>query len=69
MNGSAAGLVLASTFLAAVLAFWVLSIVDLVRSDRRNVQLFPREGWLAIIIFGSVVGCLAWWFLGRPRQT
>ncbi|MGT2462854.1 PLDc N-terminal domain-containing protein [Sinomonas atrocyanea] len=69
MNGSAVGLVLASAFLAAVLAFWVFSIVDLVRSDSQNVQVFPREAWLAIIIFGSVVGCLAWWFLGRPRQT
>lgn len=55
--------------LAAILVFWIYSIVDLMRSDARNVRGFRREVWLVLVIFGSVVGCLAWWAAGRPRQS
>lgn len=55
--------------LAAILVFWIYSIVDLMRSDSRNVRGFRREVWLVLVIFGSVVGCLAWWAAGRPRQS
>jgi hypothetical protein len=59
---------LQAAVLAAALAFWAFTLVDLMRSDARNVRGFRREVWLVLVIFGSVVGCLAWWAAGRPRQ-
>ncbi|MEA5457210.1 PLDc N-terminal domain-containing protein [Sinomonas sp. JGH33] len=54
--------------LAAALVFWAVSIVDLARTDPRNVRTFPREVWAAIVVFGSVIGAVGWWTAGRPRQ-
>jgi hypothetical protein len=54
--------------LAVGLLFWGYCIVDFTRTPASEVRNLPQVAWLVILVFGSVVGALAWWFLGRPRQ-
>ncbi|MDO7867220.1 PLD nuclease N-terminal domain-containing protein [Nocardioides jiangxiensis] len=48
------------------LAFWAWCLVDLVRTDDRDVRGPAKPMWLAIVLLGSTVGALCWYTLGRP---
>ena len=52
--------------LIPVLAFWAFTLIDFSGTPERGIRTFPRNTWLLIITLGSVVGCLAWWLVGRP---
>jgi hypothetical protein len=54
--------------LAVGLLFWAYCLVDFTRTPASEVRSLPQVLWLAILVFGSVVGALAWWFLGRPQR-
>lgn len=54
--------------LVLAVAFWVFTLVDFSATPARDVRTFPRNTWLVIITFGSVVGCMAWWLVGRPLR-
>lgn len=54
--------------LMAVFAFWIYSLVDLMRTPERDIRTHPRRTWLAVMTLGSVFGCIAWWGLGRPAR-
>lgn len=55
--------------LIPILAFWAYLLIDFSRTPEREVRTFPRDTWLAIITFGSVLGCIAWWLVGRPDRS
>lgn len=54
--------------LAVGLVFWAWCIVDFTRTPASEVRSLPQVAWLVILVFGSVVGALAWWFFGRPQR-
>ncbi|GGO86296.1 hypothetical protein GCM10011584_08270 [Nocardioides phosphati] len=67
MNASPA--VLLPTLLVTVaLTFWAWCLVDLVRTDERDVRALSKPAWLVIVVLGSAVGGAFWCVLGRPAQ-
>ncbi len=52
-----------------VLLFWGYCIVDFMRTDDRDVQLFSRPVWALLLVFTSLFGALLWYFQGRPRRS
>ncbi len=52
--------------LLAAVAFWAYSLADFSRTPEREMRSYPRTVWLVILTFGSVLGSLAWWLIGRP---
>ena len=55
--------------LAAALGFWAYCVVDFAATPEAQIRSLSRPLWLVILIFGSVVGAMAWWTLGRPQPT
>ena len=53
---------------AVALAFWGYCLLDFARSDGRYVRTFPKQVWLVVLVFGSVVGGLFWLAFGRPEN-
>lgn len=53
--------------LVPCLAIWGYSLVDFSRTDERDIRTFSRDVWLVFLVFGSVVGGVAWFVAGRPR--
>ncbi|WP_158274491.1 PLDc N-terminal domain-containing protein [Cellulomonas sp. WB94] len=55
-------------FLVFVLAlvFWGYCLLDLTRTDEREVRTFTKPVWTVLLVFGSVVGGLLWLAAGRP---
>ena len=51
------------------LAFWGWCVVDFATTDERDLRSFSRPVWAAILVFGSVVGAVAWLAVGRPERT
>ncbi len=50
----------------ALLIFCVLDVV-LARDD--EIRNLPKWGWIILIIFIPLVGCIAWLVAGRPWQS
>lgn len=51
----------------ALLALWVFCLVDLIGSPAGAVRNLPKLLWLVVIVFLSWIGCLLWFFFGRPQ--
>lgn len=49
------------------LAFWIYCLVDFSRTDEADLAVFTRPVWIVVLAFGSVLGALLWFFLGRPE--
>lgn len=54
--------------MAVLLGFWAYCLVDFARTDERDLREFSRPVWLAILVFGSVVGGAFWLMAGRPHR-
>ncbi|MGO4186416.1 PLDc N-terminal domain-containing protein [Pseudarthrobacter sp. TAF60_1] len=54
--------------LVVVVVFWAYGLVDFLNTDERDIRTFTRPVWLAILVFGSAVGAIAWLVAGRPRR-
>lgn len=50
-------------------AAYIYFLVDVVRSERRNVRALPKFVWLAIVVLVPIVGGVIWTFAGRPRYS
>lgn len=48
-------------------AVWGYSLIDFSRTDERDLRTFSKDVWLVLLVFGSVVGGVAWLVAGRPR--
>ncbi len=53
--------------LATAAVIWAL--VECIQSEESQVRYLPKVAWILVILFGLLVGALAWFFLGRPRTT
>lgn len=49
-------------------AAWGWCLADVARTDERDVRTYPKQVWLVIVCFGSVVGGLYWLAAGRPLR-
>jgi len=67
MNATEASWWLPWLVLVPSLAVWGYSLVDFSQTDERDMRTFSRDIWLVLLVFGSVVGGLAWLAAGRPR--
>jgi len=54
--------------LTIALACSAAAVVDIARTDEGRFRRLNRPAWLAIVVFGSVIGCLAWLVTGRPQD-
>lgn len=50
-----------------VIAFTVYTVVDVIKTDRSEVNGLPKPLWLLLTIIFPVLGGLAWLLLGRRR--
>lgn len=46
---------------------WVVGLIDVLCRDDTGVRLFPRWGWLLVVIAVPIAGTVAWLIFGRPR--
>lgn len=57
----------------AVLALFVVTLIDVLRRDETGVRLLPKVAWVFVVILIPLVGSVLWWALGRepasPRVT
>ncbi|MDJ0457636.1 PLDc N-terminal domain-containing protein [Arthrobacter sp. NQ7] len=68
MNATGAAQWLPWLVLIPCLAVWGYSLVDFSQTDERDMRTFGRDVWLVLLVFGSVVGGVAWLVAGRPRR-
>ncbi len=47
------------------LAFYIYSIIDVIRSPSSQVRTLPKYVWLLIVVVLPVLGGVAWLLLGR----
>jgi hypothetical protein len=50
-----------------LLGVWIYAIFEVISSDASQVRNLSKMVWLLIVVLLSVVGALAWFFLGRPH--
>lgn len=67
MNMAGAASWLPWLVLIPCVAIWGYSLVNFIQTDEREMRTFSRDIWLVLLVFGSVVGALAWLVAGRPR--
>jgi len=53
--------------LATAAVIWAL--VECIQSEEDQVRYLPKVAWILVILFGLVVGAVAWFVLGRPRSA
>jgi len=63
------------------LAFFIASLVDIIRIPDDRVRYLPKMVWILVVILLPFIGSILWWILGReyvqrsrrpavrPRQT
>ena len=51
----------------ALLALWVFCLIDVIGTPGDAVRNLPKLLWLVLVIFLSWIGCLLWFFCGRPQ--
>lgn len=58
-----AGMYVVVSFL--ILAFFVLTLVDVIRSSTAN--FLPKTVWIFVVILIPLLGSILWWAVGRER--
>ena len=54
-------------FFAALIALWVWSILDVIRTAPEDVRYVHKLVWLALVVLLNPVGAIAWLVVGRPE--
>jgi hypothetical protein len=67
MNATGAAWWLPWLVLIPSVAIWAYSLVDFSQTDERDMRTFSRDVWLVLLVFGSVLGGVAWLMGGRPQ--
>lgn len=52
---------------ALLLALWVFSIVDCIRTDAMRTRGLPKPAWVLIVILLPIVGGILWLTIGKDR--
>ncbi|HEX8971823.1 PLDc N-terminal domain-containing protein [Oryzihumus sp.] len=47
-------------------AFWGYCLWDFTHTDERDMRTFTRPVWVVVLVLGSTLGALLWFFAGRP---
>ncbi|MCA4131500.1 PLDc N-terminal domain-containing protein [Arthrobacter sp. M4] len=68
MNGTFASS-LPWIILVAALGVWAYALLDFTATDARDVRTFSRTAWAVILVFGSVLGAVAWLVAGGPPRS
>ena len=55
--------ILAVIFLLSI--FWIIEIIDVLRREFRDPIM--KIVWLAVVIFGHIVGALLYFFIGKQQ--
>jgi len=50
-----------------VLVVFVYGLIDLIRTDARDVKGISKPAWIAVQIVLPVLGAVLWFLIGRPR--
>jgi Phospholipase_D-nuclease N-terminal len=50
-------------------ALLVFCVIDVVQTPEIDIRNLPQWGWIILIIFIPLVGCVAWLVAGRPVRT
>ena len=48
------------------IAFYIYSIIDVLRSEKSHTRTLPKYVWLLIVIVLPIIGGVIWLLLGRP---
>lgn len=51
----------------AILAVYVYTLVDLVRTPEHEVRSMPKWAWVVVLILLGPLGAVGWFLFGRPR--
>ncbi|HJB62970.1 MAG TPA: PLD nuclease N-terminal domain-containing protein [Candidatus Microbacterium pullistercoris] len=54
------------------LAFFVVSLIDIIRLDEARVRYLPKMAWIIVVILLPFIGGILWWTIGReyaPRPA
>jgi hypothetical protein len=51
---------------AIELALLVFCVIDVIQSPEIDIRNLPKWGWIVLILFLPLVGCIAWLVAGRP---
>jgi phospholipase D-like protein len=51
-----------------ILGFALLALIDLLSRDDDDIRGLPKIVWAFVILLFPLLGSLAWFFAGRPRQ-
>jgi hypothetical protein len=51
------------------LAFYIYSIIDVLRSPKSQVRTLPKYVWLVIVLVLPILGGAFWLLLGRTRPS
>lgn len=52
-----------------VLALWISSVIDVLRTPASAVRALPKWSWLLIVVLIPLLGGLLWVLLGRQRPS
>ena len=47
-------------------ALLVFCVIDVIQSPEIDIRNLPKWGWIVLILFLPLVGCVAWLVAGRP---
>jgi Phospholipase_D-nuclease N-terminal len=50
------------------IGLWLFCVLDVLGTSPDAVALMPKIVWLAVVLFLSPLGSVAWLMLGRPRR-
>lgn len=50
---------------ALTFAFFVFTLVDVIRRDGALVKFLPKLAWIFIVILIPLLGSILWWAIGR----
>ncbi|CAB5239415.1 unannotated protein [freshwater metagenome] len=49
-------------------AFTIYAFVDCARTEQDAMRSMPKWAWLLLIFFIGIIGAVAYWFFGRPKN-
>ena len=47
----------------------IFCLIDCVQAEDHRVRNLPKWGWILLMIFVPILGCIAWLVAGRPIRT